>query len=70
MGDGTYQSLAKDMNIHCEVESEDSRRQHPESRYTNNIRHIQSVRVCIIKRRLITILGLKCECCGYMGRRV
>ncbi|MDR3194020.1 MAG: hypothetical protein LBT76_01845, partial [Tannerella sp.] len=37
----SYQPLAQGKGVHREVESEGSRRQSPESRYTNNIRHIQ-----------------------------
>lgn len=41
MGVGSYQPLAKGKGVHCEVESEGSRRQSPEPRNTNCIRHFQ-----------------------------
>jgi hypothetical protein len=40
MGVGSYQALAQGKGVHCEVESERSRRQIPELRNTNDIRHI------------------------------
>lgn len=40
MGAGSYQPLAKSKGVRCESESEGSRRQTPEPRNTNCIRHI------------------------------
>jgi len=37
---GSYQPLAEGKGVHREVESKGSRRQNPELRNTNNIRHI------------------------------
>lgn len=41
MGVCNYQPLAYGKGAHCEVGSEGSRRQNPDPRNTNNIRHIR-----------------------------
>jgi hypothetical protein len=41
-GVGSNQPLAQGKGVRCEAESEGSRRQSPEPRDTNNIRHIRS----------------------------
>ncbi|MDR2858774.1 MAG: hypothetical protein LBV64_00045 [Mediterranea sp.] len=41
MGVGSNQPLAQGKGVHCEEESEGSRRQSPEPRNTNDIRHIR-----------------------------
>ena len=38
---GSSQPLAQGKGVHSDVESEGSRRQSPESRNTNNMRHIR-----------------------------
>ena len=67
MGVGSYQPLAEGKGVHCEVESEGSRKQNPELRNTNNIRHILTGQVCLAKQSPITTQSQGCKCCGYMG---
>jgi hypothetical protein len=47
MGVGSYQPLAEGKGVHCEVGSEGSRRQSPEPRNTNCIRHFHQDEIAI-----------------------
>jgi hypothetical protein len=70
MGVCSRQPLAEDKGVHCEVESEGSRRQNSAPRNTNHIRHIRWDEAAkqVKVQRLHGTAG--CKYGGEMGRKL